>query len=83
MVRPIGILAGLGIVTAVLWSLLWGLVSFIQSPPQMSAEHYVQHHLQPKKEISFSFDGPFGTYNNQQLQRGFQVTRKFARLAIR
>jgi ubiquinol-cytochrome c reductase cytochrome c1 subunit len=76
MVRPIGILAGLGIVTAVLWSLLWGAVAYIQSPPVMSAEHYVQHHLQPKKEISFSFDGPFGTYNRQQLQRGFQVYKE-------
>ncbi|WP_293879769.1 cytochrome c1 [Sphingomonas sp.] len=76
MVRPIGILAGLGIVTAVLWSLLWGAVAYIQSPPMMSAEHYVQHNLQPKKDISFSFDGPFGTYDNRQLQRGFQVYKE-------
>jgi ubiquinol-cytochrome c reductase cytochrome c1 subunit len=76
MVRPIGILAGLAIVTAVLWSFLWGLVAYIQSPPLETAEHYVEKHYQPAREVSFSFDGPFGKYDNRQLQRGFQVYKE-------
>jgi ubiquinol-cytochrome c reductase cytochrome c1 subunit len=37
----------------------------------------VEHefHL-PPKHVSFSFDGPFGKYDRQQLQRGFQVFKE-------
>jgi len=33
------------------------------------------YHREPK-EIHYSFDGPFGRYDNQQLQRGFQVYKE-------
>jgi ubiquinol-cytochrome c reductase cytochrome c1 subunit len=32
-------------------------------------------HLEPR-DIHFSFDGPFGRYDNRQLQRGFQVYKE-------
>jgi ubiquinol-cytochrome c reductase cytochrome c1 subunit len=33
------------------------------------------YHREPK-EVRYSFDGPFGRYDNQQLQRGFQVYKE-------
>lgn len=73
MVRPIGILAGIGFVAVVLWSLMWGVVAYVSEPHIATAEH--SFHLKPK-EVSFSFDGPFGRYDRQQLQRGFQVYKE-------
>lgn len=73
MVRPIGFLVGLGFVGVLLWSLLWGAVAYVKEPPQPTAEH--EFHLHPKK-VDFSFAGPFGTYDRQQLQRGFQVYKE-------
>jgi ubiquinol-cytochrome c reductase cytochrome c1 subunit len=34
-----------------------------------------QFHLEPR-DVSFSFDGPLGKYDRQQLQRGFQVYKE-------
>ena len=73
MVRPIGILAGLGFVGVVLWSLMWGLVAFFTEPQPATAEKVFHKH---PREMSFSFNGPFGKFDNQQLQRGFQVYKE-------
>ena len=73
MVRPIGILAGLGFVAVVLWSLMWGVVAYVTEPHVPTVEH--AFHLKPK-EVSFSFEGPAGKYDKQQLQRGFQVYKE-------
>ncbi len=73
MVRPLGILAGLGFVGVLLWSLMWGVIAYIGDPPKETVEQ--AFHKEPK-DVSFSFDGPFGTYDNKQLQRGFQVFRE-------
>src|SRR5688500_11571093 len=73
MVRPIGILAGLGFVAVLLWSLLWGAIAFIQEPPQPTAEH--EFHKHPR-DAHLSSAGLFGKYDNQQLQRGFQVYKE-------
>lgn len=73
MVRPIAFFVGLGFVGILLWSLLWGAVAYIQEPPQPTAEH--EFHLHPK-EVSFASDGPFGKFDLQQLQRGFQVYKE-------
>jgi len=73
MVRPIAFLVGLGFVGILLWSLLWGAVAYISEPPAPTAEH--EFHLHPK-EISFASDGPFGKFDRQQLQRGFQVYKE-------
>ena len=73
MVRILGILVGLGFVCVAAWSLLWGAISYIKEPPAETAEHRL--HQEPR-DVRFSFDGPFGTYDRQQLQRGFQVYKE-------
>jgi ubiquinol-cytochrome c reductase cytochrome c1 subunit len=73
MVRPIGFLVGLGFVGVLLWSLLWGVVAYVSEPPAKTVEH--EFHLAPK-EVSFSFDGPLGKFDQAQLQRGFQVYKE-------
>jgi ubiquinol-cytochrome c reductase cytochrome c1 subunit len=73
MVRLISILVGLGFVGVATWSLLWGMIAYIGERPQETNEH--RFHLHPK-HVSFSFDGPFGKFDRQQLQRGFQVYKE-------
>lgn len=73
MVRPLGILAGLGFVGVLLWSLMWGVIAYVSEPPKETAEH--AFHLYPK-HADFSFTGPTGTYDRAQLQRGFQVYKE-------
>lgn len=56
-----------------LLALAWG---FITTPHEASPETAAEvYHLKPK-EVHFSFDGPFGKYDRQQLQRGFQVYKE-------
>ena len=51
-------------------SLISGVATYIQSPPApLAAEEF---HLAPK-HLELASDGPFGRFNKQQLQRGFQV----------
>jgi ubiquinol-cytochrome c reductase cytochrome c1 subunit len=66
LVKPIGFLAGLAFVSALLAAILF---SSHEAPEATAASIY---HLEPK-EVHFSFDGPFGKYDREQLQRGFQV----------
>jgi len=73
MVRPIAFLAGLAFVFVLLFSLVTGAVAFVSEPPAPSAEKVF--HLHPK-EVSFASDGPFGKFDRQQLQRGFQVYKE-------
>ena len=73
MVRLLGILIGLGFVGVALWSLGWGIAAYISEPHEESVEH--RFHQEPR-DIAFSFDGPLGTYDRQQLQRGFQVYKE-------
>jgi ubiquinol-cytochrome c reductase cytochrome c1 subunit len=73
MVRPLGILAGFGFVGVLLWSLMWGVIAYVGDPPKPTAEHEFHR---PVKDVSFSFDGPFGTYDTAQLQRGFKVYKE-------
>lgn len=73
MVRFLGFLVGLGFVSVAAWSLLWGVIAYVGEPPAESVEarfHEHPHHA------SFSFDGPFGRFDRQQLQRGFQVYKE-------
>ncbi len=73
MVRLISILVGLGFVGVATWSLLWGAIAYIGERPDETIEH--RFHLAPK-EVSFTHQGPFGRYDRQQLQRGFQVYKE-------
>lgn len=75
MVRPLGILAGIGFVAVVLWSFMWGVIAYVSEPHIETAEHYVAKQF-PLKDASFSFTGPAGKFDNRQLQRGFQVYKE-------
>lgn len=75
MVRFLGFLVGLGFVAALAWSLLWGVVAYVGSPPEQTAE--ARFHEEPHAPLRpYSFSGPFGTFDRQQLQRGFQVFKE-------
>jgi ubiquinol-cytochrome c reductase cytochrome c1 subunit len=70
MVRIIGFLVGLGFAGILLISLVVNLAEYVQAPPEPTAEHEFHRH---PKELKLSTDGPFGKFDRQQLQRGFQV----------
>ncbi len=73
MVRILGFLVGLGFVGVAAWSLLWGAIAYLGEEHQESVEH--EFHLEPKA-LALASDGPFGHYDQQQLQRGFQVFKE-------
>ena len=73
MVRILGPIVGLGFVLVMLFSLGSGLSSYFSEPPEATAAE--EFHLEPKA-LSLQSDGPFGTFNRQQLQRGFQVYKE-------
>jgi ubiquinol-cytochrome c reductase cytochrome c1 subunit len=51
-------------------SLISGVATYVSSPPAPLAPD--EFHL-PPKPLHLSSDGPFGKFDNRQLQRGFQV----------
>ena len=69
MVRIIGFVIGLGFAGVLLISLVVNLVEYVQSPPEPTAEHEFHRRA---KDLKLSSDGPFGRFDPQQLQRGFQ-----------
>jgi ubiquinol-cytochrome c reductase cytochrome c1 subunit len=73
MVRIIGFLVGAGFAGVLLISLAVNLVGYFQAPPEPSVEHEFHLHA---KELKLQSDGPFGTFDRQQLQRGFQVYKE-------
>ncbi|KQM98493.1 cytochrome C [Sphingobium sp. Leaf26] len=73
MVRIGAFLVGLFFAGWLFISFLIGAVAYVSEPPVPTVEH--EFH-EPVKHVSFSFDGPFGKYDKQQLQRGFQVFKE-------
>lgn len=73
MVRIIGFLVGLGFTGVLLISLVVNLVGYFQAKPEPTAEHEFHRH---SKELSLRTDGPFGKFDQQQLQRGLQVYKE-------
>ena len=73
MVRLIGALVGLGFILVLVISLITGAVAFVGEPPAETVEH--RFHKEAK-DVAFSFEGPFGTFDRAQLQRGFQVYKE-------
>ena len=73
MVRIIGFLVGLAFAGVLLISLFVGLSDYFQNPPEPTAEHEFHKHA---KELHLASDGPFGHFDRQQLQRGFQVYKE-------
>ncbi|MEH6757803.1 MAG: cytochrome c1 [Parasphingorhabdus sp.] len=73
MVRFFGILIGLFFAGMLFYSFGRGAVEYISNPPVETVEH--EFHKEAK-EVSFKSDGPFGKFDKQQLQRGFQVFKE-------
>lgn len=73
MVRILSILVGLFFTAALAWSFLWGAINFAQEGKPATAEH--EFHKHPK-ELQLASNGPFGKFDKQQLQRGFQVYKE-------
>jgi ubiquinol-cytochrome c reductase cytochrome c1 subunit len=75
MIRLLGILVGLGFTAAVVWAFGWGAAAVIGQGylVEPTAEHEFHEH---PKEVSFAHDGPFGKWDLQQLQRGYQVYKE-------
>jgi ubiquinol-cytochrome c reductase cytochrome c1 subunit len=62
-------IVGLGFLLALAWG-------FITTPREAAVESATEvYHLEPK-EVRYSFDGPLGKYDRQELQRGFQVYKE-------
>lgn len=73
MVRIIGFLIGLVFAGVLLISLIFGVSDYLRNPPEALASE--EFHREPK-ELSLASDGPFGKFDNRQLQRGFQVYKE-------
>ena len=73
MVRIIGFLVGLAFAGVLLISLFVNVSDYFVSPPEALAEE--EFHKHPK-ELHLASDGPFGHFDLQQLQRGFQVYKE-------
>jgi ubiquinol-cytochrome c reductase cytochrome c1 subunit len=75
MIRLFGILIGLGFTAAVLWAFGWGVAAVIGQGylVEPTAEHEFHEH---PKDVHFASDGLFGTWDTQQLQRGYQVYKE-------
>lgn len=73
MIRIISILVGLFFTVALVWSFGNGALIAITEPSPVTAEHEFHRH---PKDVHFASDGPFGKFDRQQLQRGFQVYKE-------
>jgi ubiquinol-cytochrome c reductase cytochrome c1 subunit len=73
MIRWIARIVGLGFVVAVLFAFGSDLKTYFQSPPEPSAEHEFHRH---PKALHLASDGPFGKFDRQQVQRGYQVYKE-------
>jgi len=73
MIRIGAFLVGLFFAGWLLVSFLVGAVAYVTEPPAVTVEH--EFHRDPK-HVAFSFDGPFGKFDQAQLQRGFQVFKE-------
>ncbi len=73
MVRFFSWIVGAGFVLALLCALVSSISSVISEPPQETAAE--AFHEEPKP-LSLQSDGPFGTFDERQLQRGFQVFKE-------
>ena len=75
MTRLIGIIVGLGFTVVVLWAFGWGVAAVVDQGAlrEPAAEH--EFHKEPRP-LHLSSDGLFGKWDNQQLQRGYQVYKE-------
>jgi ubiquinol-cytochrome c reductase cytochrome c1 subunit len=70
MVRVIGFIVGLVFAGVLLISLISGVADYFRHPPEaLAADEFRRE----PKDLHLASDGPFGHFNKEQLQRGFQV----------
>lgn len=70
MIRLVSIFVGLGFAGVALISLLFGIYAYATEEP-------VKHLPYEKPvDVAYSFDGPFGTWDYGQLQRGYKVYKE-------
>jgi ubiquinol-cytochrome c reductase cytochrome c1 subunit len=70
MVRFIAFVVGFVFAGVLLIALIGNAATYFRNPPAPLASE--EFHKEAK-DLRLSSDGPFGKFNNQQLQRGFQV----------
>jgi ubiquinol-cytochrome c reductase cytochrome c1 subunit len=73
MIRVVAFFIGIGFTLVLLISLVTGVAESINSPAEETVEHEFHEHARP---LSLASDGPFGKFDRQQLQRGFQVYKE-------
>ena len=73
MIRILSILVGLFFSVALVWSFGTGAYTAMTEPAQETVEHAFHQH---PRELKLSSNGPLGTFDKQQLQRGFQVYKE-------
>ena len=73
LLRAIKYLVGLAFAGVLLLSFFVGVSTYISSPPEPTAEE--EFHLE-HKHLALASDGPFGRFDQKQLQRGFQVYKE-------
>lgn len=73
MARILSILVGLFFTVALAWSFGKGAYTAITEPAVPTAEHEFHEH---PKALHLASDGPFGKFDKQQVQRGFQIYKE-------
>jgi len=73
IIRSGALLAGLAFSGVLLISLFVGITTNLSNPTPPTAEE--EFHKHPKA-LALASDGPFGRFDQQQLQRGFQVYKE-------
>ena len=73
IIRSGALLAGLAFSGVLLISLFAGVANTLSNPTPPTAEEEFHRHPKP---LALASDGPFGKYDRQQLQRGFQVYKE-------
>jgi len=72
-IRTIGLFVGAGFAGVLLISLGSTASTYLSNPPEPTAEE--EFHKHPK-HLNLASDGPFGRFDEAQLQRGFQVYKE-------
>ncbi len=76
-IRLGGIILGLGLTAVLLlWSLFPGVATLVTDGFPEKPDYYAFQEDNIAPEGGFSFDGPMGTWDTQQLQRGYQVYKE-------
>ena len=72
-VRSIALFVGSAFALSAAISLYYGAEAYYSSPPApLASDEFHREH----KELALASDGPFGKFDQQQLQRGFQVYKE-------